>query len=330
MKKIILSLILSFTLIIPQVAAAEGEGFSDIDNSHPNYSAIMYLKNRKIIKGYDDGSFQPNREITRAELLKIGLLSNSDIQIDLSQKTDEFKDVSGDDWVNPFVAKAKSIKAVKGTESGNFEPNRTISKVELLKILYTIYGIGPGSGTNEFAPKDIRPESWKYPYIDYALQHGFVGLDNNFNSGGDSPATRAFTADIIYRLQLLKHGGDTQSRLMKSEARLIEGLKLLNGKRYEEALKWIDPAVDMTDTSKFDLEKPEYEKTVKAAYKIAKAFQVVANAGEKTLKDKDANIKSDINVSLILAIDAIVLNPNKTMLALANQIKIISFNLLGL
>lgn len=45
--------------------------FTDVDNTHWSYEAIKVLKEKGIITGYSDGSFQPNKPITRAEIAYI-------------------------------------------------------------------------------------------------------------------------------------------------------------------------------------------------------------------------------------------------------------------
>ena len=73
MKKIVsLVLILMFVL----VPVANATAFFDVDDSY-NWAidAIMELTNKEIIKGYPDGSFKPQNNITNAETAKITVLS---------------------------------------------------------------------------------------------------------------------------------------------------------------------------------------------------------------------------------------------------------------
>lgn len=52
------------------------EYFSDVPSHDPDfYKSMKYLKERNIVKGYADGSFEAEKKISRAEFLKILLLS---------------------------------------------------------------------------------------------------------------------------------------------------------------------------------------------------------------------------------------------------------------
>ena len=81
MKKFI-SLILSIVMILSVTAVfASGypetttksypQKFWDVSKDHWAFEYIAELTNRGVISGYNDGSFKPNRTVTRAEWAKI-------------------------------------------------------------------------------------------------------------------------------------------------------------------------------------------------------------------------------------------------------------------
>ena len=45
--------------------------FIDVPETHWAYKAIMELAEMGLINGYEDGSFQPNKPVTRAEVATI-------------------------------------------------------------------------------------------------------------------------------------------------------------------------------------------------------------------------------------------------------------------
>lgn len=56
--------------------------YSDISSSHWAYSDLQQLSEQGIVTGYPDGSFQPNRQITKAEFLSLlqkSLFPNADV-----------------------------------------------------------------------------------------------------------------------------------------------------------------------------------------------------------------------------------------------------------
>ena len=81
MKKISLALVLS--LFLPALAAA----FTDVSEGYRYYAAITYLQENGVVEGYEDGTFQPDQEVTRAEALKMILVGS---EVELSE-TDTYE-----------------------------------------------------------------------------------------------------------------------------------------------------------------------------------------------------------------------------------------------
>ncbi len=96
-------------------------------------TAIIYLKNKKIVKGYDDGSFKPTQKINRAEFTKIIIEAAFP-----NQATGEncFSDITNE-WFAPYVCFAKEKGIVNGYENNTFNPSQNINFAEASKILVT-------------------------------------------------------------------------------------------------------------------------------------------------------------------------------------------------
>ena len=45
--------------------------FADLNRENKNYVAIRFLKNEGIVRGYSDGEFKPNQNVSRVEALKM-------------------------------------------------------------------------------------------------------------------------------------------------------------------------------------------------------------------------------------------------------------------
>ena len=118
----IVSTIFTLNFLIPQVLAYDTPTlssqpietavapFKDIPVGAEHYVAIKFLKDRKIIDGYEDGTFQPRKQINRAEALKIILgaftktpkkITESNTQATTPPKT--FTDVPADAWFAPYI-----------------------------------------------------------------------------------------------------------------------------------------------------------------------------------------------------------------------------------
>ena len=97
---------LDITPVIPEIndsiliAGANVNPFYDIDGSWA-YDYIVNLNKLKIISGVTKTTFEPEREITRAEFVK--LLVESLMIYDSNAKS-AFSDVSVSNWYYPFIA----------------------------------------------------------------------------------------------------------------------------------------------------------------------------------------------------------------------------------
>ncbi len=86
--------------------------FADVPETDPNAVAIDFLQESEVIKGYEDGSFKPEGEINRAELMKI-LVEAQGVTPDPEEYKDCFTDIK-DEWFAPYVCYAKEMEWVSG------------------------------------------------------------------------------------------------------------------------------------------------------------------------------------------------------------------------
>lgn len=92
---------------------------------------------RAIVKGYGDKTFKPGNTISRAEFLKIAILTagiepNPDIQ------TKSYPDVSADQWFAKFFQFAKDHQLLRVQTGGHIVPNKPITRAEAADVIYRI------------------------------------------------------------------------------------------------------------------------------------------------------------------------------------------------
>ena len=107
--------------------------FRDVADDFWGKAAINFCVQNGILTGYEDGSFQPNKAITRQEAASI--LRNA---FELTETTDElFPDDSAiAGWAKESVYLVKAAELMKGDAgTGNFRPTSTITRAEAASIL---------------------------------------------------------------------------------------------------------------------------------------------------------------------------------------------------
>lgn len=175
---------LLISILFPSVAFAQNEGpFQDIP-AHSQFSLpLSFLKTNHFIEGYSDGTFQPERQVTRAEALAMIMkATRTKVVADSGTTTVKvispsgkklFQDVSKKDWFYETVRDGKKLGVVRGESDGKyFRPNAPVNLAQALRMLFQ------SSETATNAPiesKDVPPgiplNAWYTKDIVYAASH---------------------------------------------------------------------------------------------------------------------------------------------------------------
>ena len=87
--KRIMSMLIAFVLVLGTVTVVSADReFSDLSPSHWGYSYVQTLVGDGTINGYEDGTFRPEANVTRAEFVK--MIGKTDIAFETS-----FDDIVG-------------------------------------------------------------------------------------------------------------------------------------------------------------------------------------------------------------------------------------------
>lgn len=146
---------------------------------------------RAYMKGITSMTFSPSGTLTRAEMAQIiaNLLSQSGKNY--SYGAVNFNDVTENSWYYNAVRVASNYGIMVGRPGGNFDPQGLVSKEELIVIAARLGGHEAMAG-NTF---QIKEHYWSVPYIERALNSGWISMDKNFNPS--EKISRGETAKII-------------------------------------------------------------------------------------------------------------------------------------
>lgn len=172
--------------------------FSDVMTDHPNFDAIMYLKDSGIISGYPDGTFKPDQEVNRVEALKIILLG-SKVEVPETTVKPIFSDTKAGEWYVKYLIKAAELKIVEGYPDGTFRPLKTVNLVENLKMLINTKRIDlSGVEVNSHPFADASAGEWYSKFVQYAKTNSWITADAENKIYPDQGMTRAKLAQLIY------------------------------------------------------------------------------------------------------------------------------------
>ncbi len=146
--------------------------FSDIKDGAWCCRAVSTLTNMGIIKGYTDGTFQPNKSITRAELATIIARF---AKLDVNTKT--FSDINGH-WAQKNIELAAGNGWINGYEDGTFRPNKSIIRAETFAMINrvldrqteSVSDLLPTSEMNMWSD-NLNENAWYYKDVQEATNY---------------------------------------------------------------------------------------------------------------------------------------------------------------
>lgn len=170
--------------------------FIDIQG-HWAENFIKELYGKGYINGKSETKFDPNGEITRAELTKIAINAFSYYSPAVTEKP--FRDVAQDAWYAPYIKAAKEQGIVEGSGQ-DFKPDDYINRAAALKILFEASGL-PKLTDVEVPFSDVPKNAWFHAYVASAVGHDIVaGYANNTFRPGNS-ITRAEVTKIVSKIK---------------------------------------------------------------------------------------------------------------------------------
>ena len=193
MKKL-LAMVLALVMTL-SLAVSANAAFKDADKVSDTYEeAVAVLNGMGVFKGYEDGSFQPQGNITRAEVATIIYriytqdLAKND-KSGLYASYNKFSDMAGAGWAAGYIGYCANAEFVKGYPDGTFKPSGKVTGYEVLTMILRAIGYDKN---NEFTGAD-----WALNVAKYAEQAGVLknvkGVDLN------APATRELVAELLFR-----------------------------------------------------------------------------------------------------------------------------------
>lgn len=137
--------------------------FSDVSADAWYAEAVEEMTGYSLISGYSDGTFRPSAKITRAEFVTI----LSRIPHDDKGTEGSFADVPKTHWAYGAVQTALAQGWVTGDPSGNFRPDDSITRAEVVTVLNRILGrtgdaVMASTGEGIRIMPDVPDTHWAY------------------------------------------------------------------------------------------------------------------------------------------------------------------------
>ena len=193
MKKLlamVLALVMTLSLAVSANAFKDDKSISD------DYAeSVAVLNGMGVFKGYEDGSFKPEGNITRAEVATIVYrIYTADVakndKSGLYATYNKFSDMAGASWAAGYIGYCANASLVKGYPDGTFKPSGNVTGYEVLAMILRAVGYDKN---NEFSGAD-----WALHVAQTAQQLGV--LDNVAKTTDlNAPASRELVAELLFQ-----------------------------------------------------------------------------------------------------------------------------------
>ena len=158
---------------------------------------IMFLAEKGWISGYSDGTYKPNRPISRAQAAKI--ISNF-LGLTPTNEKISFSDVDQNHWAFGVVRLVAQHKIMNGLGDGRFAPTANITRAQMAQILYNAGFYSQSINNQKHSFSDVDNNHWAYVAIETMKKEGILNGYADGRFGPNDSVSRAQIAAIIYRL----------------------------------------------------------------------------------------------------------------------------------
>ena len=238
----LLSMAMLFTMAAtPVYAAPESTGdsiYKDVSSSEGYYPGLVIQNKLGIFVGDDNGNFNPEATITRAEAAAVVVRMKGLTNAISSSQSTNFSDVPSSHWASGYIATANSMGIVEGYGNGLFGPEDPVKYEEILTMIIRAMGYDPMVNS--------RGSAWPGNYVSVASS---IGVKSTEGGSVGREAPRKVVASLVYSalkaplMEVVSWGSQTEYAIMDGKGdRDLETLLSENFDAYV-----IKALVDTTD-----------------------------------------------------------------------------------
>ena len=159
---------------------------------------IQYIIDKKLVEGYEDGTYGLDKNIKRSEITRLLVLANGNEELakQLQGSMKIYSDVDAKHWANGVISvgttvpsDANGIAMLAGYPDGSFKPENDVTYAELAKMLVVL-------AKKDLTADMVKNAKWATDWMTWAAQLGILN-DVTINDSNKA-ANRADAFTMIY------------------------------------------------------------------------------------------------------------------------------------
>ena len=179
--------------------------FKDVaDESRWYFAPVYWALDNKVASGYNGGTFQPTRQLTRAQA--VAFLYNIAGQPDVNEyETKEFTDVAESAWYYNAVKWASAVGITSGMGPGMFQPDYVCNRAMIVTFLCSyakLTGTYKEPGT-EAGFTDVSADAWYKTSVDWAAENKVTSGYGQGTFGPMVTCNRAMMVSFLRKVDAL-------------------------------------------------------------------------------------------------------------------------------
>ena len=173
-----------------------GKAYSPVTFVNRKAAELNRTDHFAFLVGYTDGTFGPERNMTRAEVTTMfARLLTEQIEADKTY-SNTFSDVPKGCWAANYIGYMQQFGIITGYSDGSFRPDAPVTRAEFAAIASRFEKLTQGS--KSFT--DVPDTYWAARYINFAATRGWVTGYSDGTFKPENPITRAEVAAVTCRL----------------------------------------------------------------------------------------------------------------------------------
>lgn len=177
---------------------------------------IQYVIDKKLVEGYEDGTYGLDKNIKRSEITRLLVLANGNEELakQLQGSMKIYSDVDAKHWANGVISvgttvpsDANGIAMLAGYPDGSFKPENDVTYAELAKMLVVL-------AKKDLTADMVKNAKWATSWMTWAAQLGILDDVNVVDSNKAANRADAFTMiyNALYTMKEFKRVPANETR----------------------------------------------------------------------------------------------------------------------
>ena len=158
-------------------------------------------EHKAYIVGYDDGTFKPDSNMSRAEAAAIFARLIAEAKGETVSGKSSFADVSSKEWYSSYIGYLEKYDVINGYTDGTFKPDASVTRAEFVAMTVRYYDLfnDVNKTGNTVKYTDVSNSYWAYSDIAFAKNIGWLNGYSDGSFRGDNDITRAEVVTVVNR-----------------------------------------------------------------------------------------------------------------------------------